>query len=217
MGYDPLSKTNSLQEFWVSRASAEQRKVRLPGSVTRTHTRTSTHTHTHTRARTHTVEVAGACVRYVMRRTTHRDSVLCVVHTFDNPVSRGYAVDAWQPHHQGRAGRTAPGVCFRLYSRRAFEAFPDYAPAEVHRVPLESVVLNIKALGTRGGDPFAFPFLQPPPRHHIEAALQHLISLGTYVVGVWVVCPVFHGLARSDASVSNLFCVSLNVSGASCC
>ena len=46
------------------------------------------------------------------------------------------------------------------------------------RVPLESLVLQIKALNVRHGDPFSFPFIQPPPKQHIEAALLHLQHLG---------------------------------------
>ena len=71
MGYDAESKTSSLQEFWISRASAEQRK--------------------------------------------------------------------------GRAGRTGPGKCFRLYSRSEYNHFLEYSVPEVRRTPLETVVLQLKA------------------------------------------------------------------------
>ena len=40
MGYDSQAKMRRLQEFWISRASAEQRKGRAG-----THTHTHTHTH----------------------------------------------------------------------------------------------------------------------------------------------------------------------------
>ena len=73
MGYDSSTKMRRLQEFWISRASAEQRK--------------------------------------------------------------------------GRAGRTGPGVCFRMYAESDYDAFSEYSTPEIQRVPLESLVLQITALG----------------------------------------------------------------------
>ena len=37
------------------------------------------------------------------------------------------------------------GQCFRLYSQEQFNAFNDFAIPEIHRVPLESTALQIKA------------------------------------------------------------------------
>ena len=85
--WDPISNTRALQEFWVSRASAQQRK--------------------------------------------------------------------------GRAGRTGPGVCFRMFAEEAFEAMERFAEPEVKRAPLEGIVLELKELGAR--DIRAFPFITPPP------------------------------------------------------
>lgn len=73
MGYDSQAKMRRLQEFWISRASAEQRK--------------------------------------------------------------------------GRAGRTGPGVCFRMYAESDYDAFNAYSAPEIQRVPLDSLVLQITALG----------------------------------------------------------------------
>ena len=72
MGYDSQTKMRRLQEFWISRASAEQRK--------------------------------------------------------------------------GRAGRTGPGMCFRMYAESDYDAFCDYSKPEIQRVPLDSLVLQITAL-----------------------------------------------------------------------
>lgn len=73
MGYDTQAKMRRLQEFWVSQASAEQRK--------------------------------------------------------------------------GRAGRTGPGVCFRMYTAEDYAAFNEYSTPEILRVPLDSLVLQIRAFG----------------------------------------------------------------------
>ena len=77
MSYDPLTRVQSLQEFWVSRASALQR--------------------------------------------------------------------------QGRAGRTGPGVSFRMYGEDHFNQLAPFAPAEIMSAPLEGVILQMLSLGM--GDP----------------------------------------------------------------
>lgn len=69
MSYDPQGKLQRLQEFWISQASAEQRK--------------------------------------------------------------------------GRAGRTGPGVCYRLYAKADYDAFPPYPVPEIQRVALDALVLQV--------------------------------------------------------------------------
>lgn len=46
---------------------------------------------------------------------------------------------------QGRAGRTRPGKCFRLYTRRDEEGMRMFPIPEIQRVPLENVSLQVKA------------------------------------------------------------------------
>ena len=70
MSYDPQAKLQRLQEFWISQASAEQRK--------------------------------------------------------------------------GRAGRTGPGVCFRLYAESDYDAFAPYPVPEIRRVALDALVLQVR-------------------------------------------------------------------------
>jgi ATP-dependent RNA helicase DHX37/DHR1 len=48
----------------------------------------------------------------------------------------------------GRAGRTGPGHCYRLYSSAIYNnTFPQFAPPEISRVPIEGVVLLMKRMG----------------------------------------------------------------------
>lgn len=48
----------------------------------------------------------------------------------------------------GRAGRTGPGHCYRLYSSAHFnDTFPLHSPPEILNTPLEGVVLVMKAMG----------------------------------------------------------------------
>ncbi len=75
---------------------------------------------------------------------------------------------------KGRAGRTGPGQCFRMYSGAEYEAFPAFATPEVHRVRLEGVVLQIKMLAGSAADPRAFGFIEPPAPEALEAAVAAL-------------------------------------------
>lgn len=74
----------------------------------------------------------------------------------------------------GRAGRTAPGVCYRLWSPAArLEA---RTPPEIHRESLVPLVLSAAACGVRRLD--ALSFLDPPKEHAVEAAVAELTALG---------------------------------------
>ena len=76
----------------------------------------------------------------------------------------------------GRAGRTAPGRCIRLYGREGFQHRPAFTDEEITRLDLSEVVLRLLDLGVRDLESFAFP--TPPSRGRIQAALMHLESLG---------------------------------------
>ncbi|XP_067412662.1 LOW QUALITY PROTEIN: probable ATP-dependent RNA helicase DHX34 [Emydura macquarii macquarii] len=102
LSYDPQAKLQRLQEFWISRASAEQRK--------------------------------------------------------------------------GRAGRTGPGVCYRLYAESDYDAFAPYPVPEIQRVALDALVLQMKSMGL--GNPRTFPFLEPPPVSSLETAVCYLREQG---------------------------------------
>lgn len=48
----------------------------------------------------------------------------------------------------GRAGRTGPGHCYRLYSSAVFNnIFPKFSPPEMSTAPIEGVVLVMKRMG----------------------------------------------------------------------
>ncbi|XP_049857625.1 probable ATP-dependent RNA helicase DHX34 isoform X1 [Schistocerca gregaria] len=98
MSYDPICKMQRLKEFWVSRASAEQRK--------------------------------------------------------------------------GRAGRTGPGICYRLYSEEEYSQMEEYSTPEIRRVPLDSLLLQMVAMGLP--DARKFPFIEPPPADSLENAILSL-------------------------------------------
>ncbi|KAL2920381.1 hypothetical protein HK105_200454 [Polyrhizophydium stewartii] len=76
----------------------------------------------------------------------------------------------------GRAGRTASGRVFRLYSRQAFESMSAHPIPEIQRASLIATVLALKRLGVR--DVLHFDFLDPPDPALVVAASVHLYLLG---------------------------------------
>lgn len=76
---------------------------------------------------------------------------------------------------KGRCGRIAPGVCFRLYDENDFLSRPEFTDAEIRRVNLASVVLQMQALGL--GDIHRFPFIDPPEPKAIKDAERLLEEL----------------------------------------
>lgn len=77
----------------------------------------------------------------------------------------------------GRAGRTAPGKCFRLYTAWSFqnELDPNTVP-EIQRTNLGNVVLMLKSLGIN--DLMHFDFMDAPPAETLLRALEQLYALG---------------------------------------
>jgi len=89
-----------------------------------------------------------------------------------SPISK-----ASSQQRAGRAGRTQPGKCFRLYTEKAFknELQPQTYP-EILRSNLGSVVLQLKKLGI--DDLVHFDFMDPPAPETLMRALELLNYLG---------------------------------------
>ena len=77
----------------------------------------------------------------------------------------------------GRAGRTGPGKCYRLYTESAFknEMLPNPVP-EIQRTNLGNTVLQMKAMGIN--DMLGFDFMDAPPVQTMISAMEHLYALG---------------------------------------
>ena len=87
------------------------------------------------------------------------------------PISRASA-----QQRAGRAGRTGPGKCFRLYTQQAFESemLPTTIP-EIQRQNLAHTILMLKASGIN--DLLHFGFMDPPPMNTMLTALEELYAL----------------------------------------
>ena len=88
------------------------------------------------------------------------------------PISQAQA-----QQRAGRAGRTGPGKCYRLYTEAAFrnEMHPTTVP-EIQRANLGNTVLMLKAMGIN--DLLHFDFMDPPPVQTMIAAMEGLYTLG---------------------------------------
>ena len=76
----------------------------------------------------------------------------------------------------GRAGRTAPGHCLRLWTEPEHLDRPAQETPEVRRLDLAEVVLTLKASGV--ADIHAFRWLEPPDRKNLDRAENLLKDLG---------------------------------------
>ncbi|XP_034563460.1 ATP-dependent RNA helicase DHX8-like [Notolabrus celidotus] len=88
------------------------------------------------------------------------------------PISQAQA-----KQRSGRAGRTGPGKCYRLYTERAYrdEMLVSNVP-EIQRTNLASTVLSLKAMGIN--DLLAFDFMDAPPMETLIIAMEQLYTLG---------------------------------------
>lgn len=88
-----------------------------------------------------------------------------------SPISRAQA-----NQRSGRAGRTGPGKCFRLYTEAAFntEMLANTVP-EIQRQNLATTILMLKAMGIH--DMLNFEFMDPPPQQTMLNALHELYTL----------------------------------------
>jgi ATP-dependent helicase HrpB len=88
----------------------------------------------------------------------------------------------------GRAGRTAPGVCLRLWTEREhLDRAPQELP-EVKRLDLAEVVLTLKASGVE--DIAGFRWLEPPEPRALERAQTLLADLGALQESTGRITPI---------------------------
>lgn len=76
---------------------------------------------------------------------------------------------------KGRAGRTCPGTCYRLYPRKDYETRQMYTTEEIYRTDLSEVVLRMAELGITNF--YDFDFISSPGREGIAGAVDTLTML----------------------------------------
>ncbi|GAY44055.1 hypothetical protein CUMW_079330 [Citrus unshiu] len=98
-----------------------------------------------------------------------------------NPSSGMYSLDVVQiskvqaNQRVGRAGRTRPGKCYRLYPSTVYhDEFLDVTVPEIQRSSLAGSVLYLKSLDLSDINVLKFDFLDPPSSESLEDALKQL-------------------------------------------
>ena len=87
------------------------------------------------------------------------------------PVSRATA-----DQRRGRAGRQAPGVCYRLWTEAEEQRLPPYPTPEILTTDLTPVALELARWGSPDGTNLRF--IDPPPPAHLQQARSTLRDLG---------------------------------------
>ena len=105
------------------------------------------------------------------------------------PISQASATQ-----RAGRCGRTADGICIRLYSAEEYQSRPEFTDPEIVRTHLASVILRMAALNL--GEVAAFPFIDPPEGRQISDGIQLLRELGALEAATMDLTPVGRTLAQ---------------------
>ena len=157
-------------------SSAEQHRVFEPGRFA--HSRLGRRVVLATNVAETSLTVPG--IHYVIdpgtariSRYSHRTKVQRL------PIERISQASASQ--RAGRCGRTADGVCIRLYTEEDFAARPAFTDPEILRTNLASVILQMAALDL--GDMADFPFIDPPDSRNIADGTRLLEELGAFAPG----------------------------------
>ena len=87
------------------------------------------------------------------------------------PISRASA-----DQRAGRAGRTQPGICLRLWSEAGHRLRPEQTEPEIRRVDLAGPALQLLSWGDNAVD--KFPWFEAPPAENVERSLILLHRLG---------------------------------------
>ncbi|GMF37754.1 unnamed protein product [Phytophthora fragariaefolia] len=104
---------------------------------------------------------------------------------YDNRAKRSQLLDCWasraaSDQRKGRAGRVQAGTCYRLFSRKRFAAMDAQLSAEIHRVSLEQLCLQIKKLELGSIKGFLSRAIEPPNEDAIDAAIQELVDIAAF-------------------------------------
>ncbi|MEK7516753.1 MAG: ATP-dependent RNA helicase, partial [Patescibacteria group bacterium] len=78
----------------------------------------------------------------------------------------------------GRAGRTQPGICHRLFTEESFQERPPYTEPEIKRMSLDAILLKLRVLGYSMDDVLKLEFMDQPGEARWMEAAERLTLLG---------------------------------------
>jgi ATP-dependent helicase HrpB len=118
-----------------------------------------------------TIEGVGVVIDSGLTRRLQYDPTTGMNRLMTASVSKASA-----EQRKGRAGRTGPGICYRLYSRYAFQSMVPFTPPEILVSDLSAQVLELAAWGVK--DPSELAWLDKPPAAAWAAATHLLKDMG---------------------------------------
>ena len=118
-----------------------------------------------------TIEGVGAVVDSGLVRTPRFDPASGLSRLVTLRVSRAAA-----DQRRGRAGRTGPGTCYRLWDEAETRSLPAFAPPEILNADLSGLALDLARWGAK--DAAGLAFLDPPPAGALAEARSLLARLG---------------------------------------
>ena len=144
------------QDLAIAPPSAGRRKVVLATSIAETSL---------------TIEGVRIVIDCGLARVPRYEADVGVTRLETMRVSRASA-----DQRRGRAGRTEPGVCYRLWDEPATASLPAFAEPEIKSGDLAGLLLDCAAWGV--SDPRTLAWLDPPPAAALSAAREELLALG---------------------------------------
>jgi ATP-dependent helicase HrpB len=144
------------QDRAISPASSGRRKIVLATSIAETSL---------------TIEGVRAVIDSGLSRVPRYEPDVGITRLETVRVSRAAAAQ-----RRGRAGRTEPGVCYRLWDEPQTGSLEPYTQPEILSADLSSFLLDLAQWGTR--DPASLAFLDPPPAPPLNEARVLLRELG---------------------------------------
>lgn len=105
-----------------------------------------------------------------LAKLNHYDTI-----TYTSSLVESYISRASCNQRRGRAGRTQPGKCYRVYTKKDYDSRPEFTTEEIHRTDLSEVVLRMAEIGIT--DYADFDFISPPEKEGIKGAVDTLILL----------------------------------------
>jgi ATP-dependent RNA helicase DHX57 len=104
---------------------------------------------------------------------------------YDSTNRRSQLLDTWASkagcdQRKGRAGRVQAGQCYRFFTKKRWSNLANQLAAEIHRVSLEQLCLQIKKLELGPIRKFLSKAIEPPEEHAVDAAIQGLLEIGAF-------------------------------------
>jgi Helicase conserved C-terminal domain len=111
---------------------------------------------------------------------------------YDQASHKVQLVNTWiskasSTQRAGRTGRVRPGKVFRLYSKHLFAGMQDHEESEIHRTPLQDVILGLRSMleasvGFTGVVPILKDLLEPPDMRNVHKSFDYLHYAGMITV-----------------------------------